>query len=458
MQYISTRGKTDPVSFKDAVMMGLAEDGGLLLPELIPALTKEELEKFADLSYQELAFEIIKLFATDIPETDLKNLIDKSYASFTNDEVAPVVKKGNVYIQELFHGPTFAFKDVALQFLGNVFEYILKERNEQLNIIGATSGDTGSAAIYGVRGKENISIFILHPKGRVSPVQEMQMTSVTDENVFNIALLGTFDDAQNIVKGAFGDIDFKKKYKLGAVNSINWARVLAQIVYYFYGYFQAKKQGAEKVRFVVPTGNFGNIFAGYFAKLMGLDVDKLILATNENNILSRFIKDADYSIKDVVATYSPSMDIQIASNFERYLFFLYGKDSAKVVEKMEQLKKEGKIEFSSQDMEAVHKDFGTFSTSNSLTEKTIKDIYDESGYILDPHTACGVSAAIEMADADYVCLATAHPAKFPEVVEKCINKAPDKPEGIAKLETLEKKSVTIENDIEKVKDFVAKNI
>jgi len=458
MQYISTRGKTDPVSFKDAVMMGLAEDGGLLLPELIPSLTEEELERFSNLSYKELAFEIISLFATDIPETDLRELINRSYSTFRVEDVAPVVKSGDVYIQELFHGPTFAFKDVALQLLGNLFEYILKERNQQLNIIGATSGDTGSAAIYGVRGKENISIFILHPKGRVSAVQEMQMTSVTDENVYNIALLGTFDDAQNIVKETFGDIDFKREYKLGAVNSINWARVLAQIVYYFYGYFQAKKQGAKNVRFVVPTGNFGNIFAGYFAKLMGLDVDKLILATNENNILSRFISDGDYSTKDVVETYSPSMDIQIASNFERYLYFLFGKDSSKVVEKMAQLKSEGKMTFSDDDMVTVRGDFGTFSTSNKLTEETITKVYNESEYVLDPHTACGIAAAIEMADADYVCLSTAHPAKFPEVVEKCIGKAPEKPEEIAQLEGLEKKSVTLENSTQKVKDFVAKHI
>lgn len=457
MNYISTRGKTDKVSFKDAVMMGLAEDGGLLLPESVPSVS-DRLEELSKLSYKELAYEIISLFATDIPENDLRTLIENSYSIFTTDEVAPVVKKGNVYIQELFHGPTFAFKDVALQLLGNFFEYILKERDEQLNIIGATSGDTGSAAIYGVRGKANINIFILHPKGRVSAVQEMQMTSVTDENVYNLAIEGTFDDAQDIVKAAFGDIDFKKKYKLGAVNSINWARVLAQIVYYFYGYFQAQKQGAEKVRFVVPTGNFGNIFAGYFAKQMGLPLDKIVLATNENNILARFIKDGDYSTKEVVQTYSPSMDIQIASNFERYLYFLYGKDSSKVVEKMDQLKKEGRITFSDAEMEKVHAEFATFSTSNDLTETTIESFYNNTEYVLDPHTACGVAAALELADADYVCLSTAHPAKFPDVVAKATGEAPEKPEGIAKLEKLEKKCVIIDNDLQKVKDFVAENV
>jgi threonine synthase len=457
MKYISTRGKTEKVSFKDAVMMGLAEDGGLLLPETVPSVA-EKLDKLATLSYKELAYEIISLFATDIPESDLRTLIEKSYSTFETPEVAPVVKKGSVYIQELFHGPTFAFKDVALQLLGNLFEYILKERNEQLNIIGATSGDTGSAAIYGVRGKANINIFILHPKGRVSAVQEMQMTSVTDANVYNLAIEGTFDDAQDIVKAAFGDIDYKKKYKLGAVNSINWARVLAQIVYYFYGYFQAQKQGAEKVRFIVPTGNFGNIFAGYFAKQMGLPLDKMILATNENNILARFIKDGDYSTKEVVQTYSPSMDIQIASNFERYLYFLYGKDSAVIREKMAELKANGKITFSDSDMEKVHAEFGTSSTSNELTESTIKSFYESTGYVLDPHTACGVAAALELADADYVCLSTAHPAKFPDVVVKATGKAPEKPEGIAKLESLEKRCSVIENDLDKVKEFVASNV
>ena len=455
--YLSTRGTTEKVSFKDAVMMGLAEDGGLLLPETVPSVA-DRLDELAKLSYQELAFEILSLFTSDIPENHLKDLIGKSYSTFTTPEVAPVVKKGDVYIQELFHGPTFAFKDVALQLLGNLFEYILKERGEQLNIIGATSGDTGSAAIYGVRGKENINIFILHPKGRVSPVQEMQMTSVTDSNVYNLAIEGTFDDAQDIVKAAFSDIDYKKKYKLGAVNSINWARVLAQIVYYFYGYFQAKKQGADNVRFVVPTGNFGNIFAGYFAKQMGLPLDKIVLATNENNILSRFVKNGDYSTKEVVQTYSPSMDIQIASNFERYLYFLYGRDSVKVCEKMAELKKNGKITFSDAEMEKVHGEFATFSTSNELTEKTIKSFYNETGYVLDPHTACGVAAALDMADADYVCLSTAHPAKFPDVVEKAAGRIPEKPEGVAKLEKLDKRCVTIENDLEKVKKYVAEHV
>lgn len=458
MKYISTRGKTAPVTFKDAVMMGLAEDGGLLLPESVPALTEEQLKSMETMTYPELAYAVLSLFADDIPENDLKELINKSYSTFENPQVAPVVKFGELYIQELFHGPTFAFKDVALQLLGNLFEYILKERGEKLNIIGATSGDTGSAAIYGVRGKENIRIFILHPEGRVSAVQKMQMTSVTDENVFNIAIEGTFDDCQDIVKEIFADVDFKRANRLGAVNSINWARVLAQVVYYFYGYFRAKRDGAKNIRFIVPTGNFGNIFAGYFAMRMGLKIDKLILATNENNILARFIKDGDYSTKDVVITHSPSMDIQIASNFERYLYFLYNTDTDKVTEKMAELKNTGKITFTKKEIKDTQKLFGTFSASNALTETCIQYFYNSFRYILDPHTACGVAAALEFHDADYICLSTAHPAKFPEVVEKSANVTPQKPEGISKLENLPKKCILMENDTEKVKQYLADNI
>nr|WP_303850723.1 threonine synthase [Seleniivibrio woodruffii] len=458
MKYISTRGKTTPVGFKDAVMMGLAEDGGLLLPEKIPALTKDELAAMSKMTYPELAYAVISKFADDIPANDLKELINRSYASFDTPEVAPVIKKGELFVQELFHGPTFAFKDVALQLLGNLFEYILKERGEKLNIIGATSGDTGSAAIYGVRGKDNIKIFILHPEGRVSRVQKMQMTSVTDENVFNVAVNGTFDDCQDIVKAIFADVDFKKQNKLGAVNSINWARVLAQVVYYFYGYFRAQEQGAKKIRFVVPTGNFGNIFAGYFAMRMGLNIDKLILATNANNILSRFINDGDYSIKEVVITHSPSMDIQIASNFERFLYYLYNENSAKVIEKMAELKATGKITFTDKEIKDTQKLFGTFSASNILTETVIQYFYNTFRYILDPHTACGVGAALEFHDADYICLSTAHPAKFPEVAEKAAKVKPSVPSAISALEDLPKKCVLMDNNIEKVKKYLADNI
>ncbi|MDW7758450.1 MAG: threonine synthase, partial [Desulfuromonadales bacterium] len=291
MRYLSTRGKVRNLTFKDAVMMGLADDGGLLLPESIPALTPGDIAAFSKLAYPELAFQILSRFVGDIPAADLKDLIDRSYQSFTHPEVTPVVHKDGVYILELFHGPTLAFKDVALQFLGNLFEYLLKERGQKMNILGATSGDTGSAAIYGVRGKENINIFILHPHGKVSPIQELQMTTVVDPNVFNLAIRGTFDDGQRIVKEAFGDLAFKEKYSLGAVNSINWARVLAQVVYYFYAWGRVSAEtGCQEIYFSVPTGNFGDIFAGYIARRMGLPIRRLILATNENNILCRFVR------------------------------------------------------------------------------------------------------------------------------------------------------------------------
>ncbi|MBU3982772.1 MAG: threonine synthase, partial [Proteobacteria bacterium] len=325
MQYISTRGGISPIPFTEAVMMGLAEDGGLLLPRTIPRIGSETYASWQDLSYPELAFEVMSRFIDDIPNSDLRELINRSYATFDHAEVTPLIHQGTLHILELFHGPTFAFKDVALQFLGNLFEYLLKKNDAVMNIIGATSGDTGSAAIYGVRGKEKINIFILHPHKRVSPVQEQQMTTVTDANVFNIAIRGTFDDGQAIVKAIFNDIDFKKKYSLGAINSINWARVLAQVVYYVHSCLHINRHEQDKaVDFAVPTGNFGDIFAGYIAKRMLPEgtIRKLLLASNTNDILTRFVTRGDYSLGEVVATSSPSMDIQAASNFERYLYYL----------------------------------------------------------------------------------------------------------------------------------------
>ncbi|HNX27719.1 MAG TPA: threonine synthase, partial [Phycisphaerae bacterium] len=320
MKYISTRGGISPIEFQDAVMMGLADDGGLVIPESIPCVAGR-LAELARLSYPELAYEILHLFATDIPQKDLHDIVTRTYnPQAFEGGVAPVVPVGDVFIQELWHGPTLAFKDVALQLLGNLFEYVLAHRGGRLNILGATSGDTGSAAIYGVRGKAGINIFIMHPAGRVSPIQERQMTSVLDGNVHNIAVDGSFDDCQNIMKTLSADLDFKRKYSLGAVNSVNWARVLAQVVYYFSGVFDVQRAtGAKTVRIAVPTGNFGDVLAGWYAVKMGLPVSKLILATNENDILARFFNTGRYSIGKVFQTLSPSMDIQVASNFERYL-------------------------------------------------------------------------------------------------------------------------------------------
>ena len=320
MNYISTRGGISPIPFKEAVMMGLATDGGPLLPEVLPKVNPETLKRWQTCSFQQLASEIFRLFISDIDIDRLDTLINLSYSTFSHPEITPLVKKGDLYILELFHGPTLAFKDVALQFLGNVFEHILQETGSKMNIIGATSGDTGSAAIYGVRGKERINIFILHPYKRVSPIQELQMTTVLDPNVFNLAIKGNFDEGQAIVKAIFNDIPFKNKYHLGAVNSINWARILAQVVYYVYAWLKIKNEtGEEFIKFSVPTGNFGDIFAGYIARnlLPRGAIRKLILATNENNLLTRFVTRGDYSVSKVVATSSPSMEgLLVATTLE----------------------------------------------------------------------------------------------------------------------------------------------
>ena len=458
MKYCSTRGKVRGLNFKDAVMMGLADDGGLLLPEEIPTFDPTEMARLAPLSYAELAFAIISRFATDIPANDLKILIEKSYACFQHPETTPVVKKNDLFILELFHGPTLAFKDVALQLLGNLFQYLLEERGQKMNIIGATSGDTGSAAIYGVRGRKNINIFILHPKGRVSPIQELQMTTVTDDNVFNLAVAGTFDDAQSIVKEIFGDLEFKGKYALGAVNSINWARVLAQVVYYFYAWFKINQEtGCNEIEVSVPTGNFGDIFAGYIAKSMGIPIRRLILATNANNILSRFVNQGDYSTSNVCHSLSPSMDIQVASNFERYLYFLLESNPGAVLKAMDGLQKEGKMEFTTEQLHQVQKTFAAASVNDQETLQTIADFYRETGYILDPHTAVGVHAGRKTrgGDCPLVCLATAHPAKFGDAVKAAIGQLPELPAAFQGIEKLPKRLEILAANTELIKAYIS---
>jgi threonine synthase len=439
-------------------MMGLATDGGLLLPSQFPVIDRPTLESWRPLSYQELAFQVISPYADDLHPADLRRLIDRSYASFSQAEITPLVREDGVHILELFHGPTLAFKDVALQFLGNLFEYLLKERGEKMNIVGATSGDTGSAAIYGVRGKENINIFILHPHLKTSPIQALQMTTVTDPNVFNLAVRGTFDDCQNIVKQLFNDIPFKEKHFLGAVNSINWARVLAQVVYYFYAWLRVTDQGPTEVIFSVPTGNFGDIFAGYVAKRMGLPVQRLLLATNENNILSRMVKDGDYSIGTVVSTVSPSMDIQVASNFERYLYYLYDENPARVREALASFAASGHLRFSAEELARVQQDFLACSVNQQETLATIAAFRQETDYLLDPHTAVGVHAARQTAgDAALVCLATAHPAKFGEAVRQATGAEPPLPPALAGLAQLPSRCEIVDADLATIRDYVAAN-
>nr|WP_320115912.1 threonine synthase [uncultured Desulfuromonas sp.] len=458
MRYMSTRGQVRDLSFKDAVMMGLANDGGLLLPQEIPAIDSAQLTAYQTMSYPQIAFDIISRFTgDDFDPNDLRDLIERSYATFDHPEVTPVIKQDGVYILELFHGPTLAFKDVALQFLGNLFEYLLEERDEKMNILGATSGDTGSAAIYGVRGKDRINIFIMHPDGKVSPIQKLQMTTVTDDNVFNLAIRGTFDDGQRIVKETFNDLDFKANYSLGAVNSINWARVLAQIVYYFYAYSRVQPEtGCEKIDFSVPTGNFGDIFAGYMAKRMGLPVDKLILATNENNILSRFVLNGDYSVGEVVETLSPSMDIQIASNFERYLYYLLGEDSESLCGLMESFATSKSLQFDGQLQAKVREDFDSLTVDKAATVDQIRDFHQRTGYVLDPHTAVGVRAGEQLSDPDVpvVCLATAHPAKFGDAVQQAIGQDPERPASLDGIEQRDSRCDLIDADTERVKAYL----
>ncbi len=460
MRYISTRGGIQPISFKDAVMMGLATDGGLLLPESYPRFSRQELEQWRSLSYAELALRVISPFVDDIPSDDLKGLINRSYATFSHPQVTPVVRKDGVYILELFHGVTLAFKDVALQLLGNLFEYILAERGEHLNILGATSGDTGSAAIHGVRGKKGITIFILHPHGKTSPVQALQMITVPDANVHNIAIRGTFDDCQNMVKALFSDLEFKERYSLGAVNSINWARVLAQVVYYVYAWLRVTDEGDCQVSFSVPTGNFGDIFAGYVAKRMGLPMGRLLLATNENNILTRFVNDGDYSLADVVATVSPSMDIQVASNFERYLYYLFGQDAARVRGAFAELREQGRISFTDGEMRQVREDFCSATVDQAATLETIGGFKRETGYLMDPHTAVGVRAALDLLppDAARVCLATAHPAKFGDAVEQAVGASAPVPDSISALAGMETRCEIMDADLEQVRRFVVDHV
>jgi len=457
MRYISTRGGVEPVSFSQAVMMGLGTDGGLLLPRSIPLVEQETLQDWAKLSFQELAVEVMLPYVEgegdDLSRAELKDLVSRSYAGFSHPEVTPVVEAGGRRILELFHGPTAAFKDVALQFLGNLFELLLEKSGGRINILGATSGDTGSAAIYGVRGKERIQIFILHPLGRVSPIQERQMTTVLDANVHNIAIRGTFDDGQHIVKTLFNDLDFKQQYRLGAVNSINWARVLAQVVYYFYAWGRVSGGDVRhKVSFSVPTGNFGDIFAGYVALRMGLPVQRLILATNRNDILTRFVHTGVYEVGEVHPTITPSMDIQLASNFERYLFYLMDQDPPAIRGLMQQMAREGRLAVPEVKHREVEGIFTAVAVSETQVLQQIRDTYRQSGYILDPHTAVGVKAADSSPEA--ICLATAHPAKFGDAVREAIGVEAEPPPSLQGLMEKETRCTVLEASAAAVKDFI----
>jgi threonine synthase len=420
VRYISTRGG-EPLSFSDAVIAGLAVDGGLFVPDSVPDVSAE-LDDWRGLDYASLAERVMQPYV-DVSADVLKDLVSRSYSVFSRDDVVPLVSVGDLSILELFHGPTLAFKDIALQFLGNLFEHLLDVRDARLNILAATSGDTGSAAIYGVRGRSRMRIFVTYPDGRVSPMQELQMTAVDDENVFNLALQGTFDDCQAIVKAVLGDVEFKERFALGTVNSINWARVLAQVVYYFYSAFRVMEQRkAAAVDFCVPTGNFGDVYAGYVAWRMGLPIRKLVVATNENDILARFFAGSDYSRGEVQATISPSMDIQIASNFERYLFDRVGREPARLSALMNDFASSGVLSAGSLDPAAANDPFCAGSADVTQTLETIRQVHADYGYVLDPHSAVGVHVGQAHRDPDVpmICLATAHPAKFGGAVQRAI--------------------------------------
>ncbi len=459
MQYMSTRGQTPAMGFQDAVITGLAPDGGLLIPESIPDV-RNQLDHWATLSYQEITFEILRLFV-DLPDDDLQTLIRDSYASFAHPEIAPAVPVGDIEILELFHGPTLAFKDIALQFLGNFFEYILEHRDQRLNILAATSGDTGSAAIYGVRGKERINIFVMHPKGRVAPLQERQMTTVLDDNVFNLAVEGTFDDCQGIMKGLFRDLPFKEKYGLGAVNSVNWARVLAQIVYYFSsGLYVLNTRQVSEVQFAVPTGNFGDILAGYYAAKMGLPVRRLILATNENDILSRCFSKGEYSLGDVVPTISPSMDIQVASNFERYLYYKANGDTARVRQMIHDFESSGRLEIPREADGGVDPLFAAGVGDTESTLATIRRYYEQHNYLLDPHTAVGVAVGepYHCAEAPLIALATAHPAKFNQAILDAVGKDIARHPYLEAVRDAPTRQDEVANDIDAVRQYVIDHV
>jgi threonine synthase len=456
MNYVSTRGGVDAMGFQQAVMMGLADDGGLLVPEAIPD-ARGRLDAWRALDYRELAFEVLRLFATDLDADALRALIGRTYADRFPPDVAPVVAVGPVHVLELFHGPTLAFKDLALQFLGHLFEHILRQRGSRLNVLGATSGDTGSAAIHGVRGREGIDIFVMHPHGRISGVQERQMTTVLDPNVHNIAVEGSFDDCQRILKALFGDLAFKRRYALGAVNSVNWARVLAQIVYYFHAALHVQQAtGAEAVRFCVPTGNFGDILAGYYARRMGLGVSKLICATNANDILARFFSRGDYSLGTVSQTLSPAMDIQVSSNFERYLYHRGGDDPQRLRERMAEFAATGAIREPPGPDGTVDPAFAAGAGSREDTLATIRKYHRRHGYLLDPHTAVGVSVAERIGlDGDpVICLATAHPAKFPEAVRLALGEDLARHPRIDALADLPTRCCVLPNDERAVREFI----
>ncbi len=465
MRYISTRGGMQPRTFREILLEGLATDGGLAMPESYPQYTTTDLARLRSLNYRDLAFDILSRYIDDIPSIDLKQIIDKTYTAevFGSDDITPLKTLApDLHILQLSNGPTLAFKDVALQLLGNLFEYVLAANQGELNILGATSGDTGSAAEYALRGKRGVRVFMLSPHGKMSRFQTAQMYSLTDPNIFNIAIKGVFDDCQDIVKQVSHDEAFKSRYHIGTVNSINWARVAAQIVYYFKGYFAATTSDSEQVSFAVPSGNFGNILAGHIARMMGLPIRRLILATNENNVLDEFFRSGRYRPRasaEVHQTSSPSMDISRASNFERFVFDLTGRDSALLRTLWQAVDGGSEFRLADTPLHGKMHEFGFVSGSSTHADRiaTIRAIHKRFGVMIDTHTADGIKVGLEQREpgVPLICLETAQPIKFSEVIREALGHEPACPAHCAGLERLPHRVTVMSADALTVKDYIA---
>ena len=455
MKYVSTRNNKIEYTFSDIFLKGLADDGGLFIPKSLIRFDSKQLSALSHMNYEKLASEILYPYMSDfINKSELESIIIKSYSSFRIKEIVKISKIGNFEHLELFHGPTLAFKDIAMQLIGNFYEYFLKKNNKKINIVVATSGDTGAAAINAIKGKYNLNIFVLHPYNKISSVQRKLMTTVEEKNVFNIAINGNFDDCQNIVKQIFNDQNFSKSINMSGVNSINWARIIAQTVYYFYSYF---KIGRDITSFSVPTGNFGDVFAGYLAKKMGLPIKKLIVATNENDILHRAISKGNYVSKEVKQTISPSMDIQLASNFERLIYYVHNSDSQKTNEIMQKIANNS-YQIEKKNLKLIQENFLSESCNEQETLDVVKKIYQEKNIILDPHTAIGVGVAKKLLFNNCVILSTAHPCKFPDAIDKAINKNEKLPDELQHVLSKDENFKILNNNKEDVKSFIKSKI
>ena len=459
MEYISTRNTKKIFTFKDVFLKGLAPDGGLFVPKKIPTQTFKEILKLKDLSYNDLATKIILAFCKDeFSEFEIKEIVNKSYKNFRVKDVVKVKKIGKINLLELFHGPTLAFKDIAMQVIGNMYEKILKKEELKINIVVATSGDTGAAAISAIKNRIKMKIFVLHPENKVSEIQRKFMTTVDSKNVFNISLNNDFDKCQKFVKKMFKDKKFCKSINMSGVNSINWARIVTQIVYYFFAYFKVAKNG-EKINFSVPTGNFGDIYAGYVAKKMGLPINKLIIATNSNDILKRAIKTGIYKPLKVKQTISPSMDIQVASNFERLIFDICSCNSLKILKLMNNLEKYGKFKIQKKDLKKINKIFCSESLSEKETRNIINKMYNNKGIMIDPHTAVAIGAIKKISlKGKIVILATAHPSKFSYILKKETGIVPELPENLKNVLTKKEKFKTLPSNLKKVKNYIISKI